>query len=85
MKGFAVLANILMPGVGSFIIGRVGSGIGQIVIWGFGLLMTIGTLGIGGIIGIPMMVGAWIWAIVTAAGGPEQNINVTVQSQPKDG
>lgn len=85
MKGFALLANILMPGVGSFIIGRVGSGIGQIVIWGLGLLMTVGTLGIGGVIGIPMMIGAWIWAIVTAAGGPEKTINVTVHNHPNDG
>ena len=84
MKGFAVIANILMPGVGSFIIGRVGAGLAQISIWGFGLLLTLGTLGIGGIIGIPMMVGAWIWAIVTASGGPQQNINVTVQNSSND-
>ena len=78
MKAFAVLTNILMPGVGSFFVGKVGAGLAQITIWGVGLLFTIGTLGIGGIVGIPMMIGAWIWAIVTASGGGQQNITVSV-------
>ncbi|EDQ04497.1 hypothetical protein DSM14862_02130 [Sulfitobacter indolifex] len=78
MKSFAILANICMPGVGSFIIGKPGQGIGQIFVWGFGLVLTLGTLGIGGIIGIPLMIGAWIWAIVTAAGGPAQPVQVNI-------
>jgi TM2 domain-containing membrane protein YozV len=78
MKGIAILANIFMPDVGSFIIGKVGQGIGQIFVWGFGLLLTLGTLGIGGVIGIPLMLGAWIWAIVTAAGGPAQPVQVNI-------
>ncbi|WP_108816331.1 hypothetical protein [Loktanella sp. Alg231-35] len=77
MKPLAIIANILIPGVGSFIIGKVGAGVAQIVIWGFGLMLTLGTLGIGGIIGLPLMLGAWIWAIVTAAGG-NQPVQVTV-------
>jgi len=81
MKGFAILLNILLPGVGSFVIGKAGQGIGQIIIWGLGLLMTISTLGIGGIIGLPMMIGAWIWAIVTASGGPQQQIHVHVDGR----
>ncbi|RED13899.1 hypothetical protein [Pontivivens insulae] len=78
MKGIALIANILAPGVGSMLIGRIGQGLGQITIWGLGLLITLGTLGIGIVIGAPMMIGAWIWAIVTAAGGPDQTINVHV-------
>ena len=76
MKPLAIIANILIPGVGSFMLGKVGQGIGQAAIWGFGLLLTVGTLGIGGIIGFPLMLGAWIWAIVTAAGG-NQPLQVT--------
>lgn len=74
MKGFAVLANILLPGVGSLLIGKIGAGLLQGTIWGLGLLLTIGTLGLGGVIGAPMMIAAWIWAIVTAASdhGPIQ-------------
>lgn len=85
MKAFAIIANILVPGTGSFLLGYVGQGLGQILIWGIGALLTLFTLGIGGIIGIPMMLGAWIWGIVTAAGGPQQNINVTVNSGPGQG
>lgn len=81
MKGIALITNILLPGVGSFFIGKAGAGIGQIMIWGFGLMLTLGTLGIGGIIGIPMMIGAWIWAIVTASGASEQTITVNVQGR----
>lgn len=82
MKGLAILANILIPGVGSFILGKVGQGLGQMIIWGIGLLLTLGTLGIGGIIGLPMMLGAWIWAIVTAAGGNQPvQVNIVTKDQ----
>ena len=77
MKAFAVLTNIFLPGVGSLFIGQVAQGIAQIVIYGLGAIFTFITLGIGGIIGIPMMLGAWIWGIVTAAGHRE-TVQVTV-------
>ena len=80
MRGFAILLNIFVPGIGSFVVGAAGQGVGQIVVWGVGLLLTVPTLGIGGIIGIPMMLGAWIWGIVTAAGAMPQTVNVTVNN-----
>ena len=85
MKFWAILLNIGIPGVGSFLIGKAGQGIAQILIWGLGFLLTVGTLGFGGIIGIPMMLGGWIWAIVTAAGGPDTSVNVQVIHQSSDG
>jgi TM2 domain-containing membrane protein YozV len=82
MKPLAIIANILIPGIGSFMLGKVGQGIGQAVIWGIGLLLTLGTLGIGGIIGLPMMLGAWIWGIVTAAGGNQPvQVNIVTKDQ----
>lgn len=84
MKFWAVVFNIGMPGIGSFMVGKPGQAVGQILIWGLGLLLTIGTFGIGGIFGIPMMIGAWIWAIVTASGGPERPVNVQVINQTND-
>lgn len=83
MKGIAIIANILAPGVGSFIIGKVGQGLGQIIIWGLSLLITVGTLGFGIVIGAPMMIGAWIWAIITAAGGPDQTVNLHVSASDR--
>lgn len=80
MKTLAILFNVFIPGVGSMIIGKWGQGIGQIVIYGFGAMFTLLTFGFGAIIGIPMMLGAWIWGIITAAGYSEP-IQVNIVNQ----
>lgn len=54
MRPLAIILSIFIPGVGSFVVGAIGQGIGKILIYGFGLLFTLGTLGIGEIIVIPM-------------------------------
>lgn len=83
MKGMAIILNVLVPGVGSFLIGKVGQGIAQVLLWGVGFLITVGTLGFGVVIGAPLMIGAWIWAIITAAGGPNQQITVQINDDRK--
>ena len=80
MKALAIVCNILVPGVGSFVAGYPGQGLGQILIWGLGFLLTVVTLGFGMVIGIPMMLGAWIWGIVTVAGGPAPAVTVNVNT-----
>ena len=70
MKTMGILVNIFVPGLGSCFVGKVGVGIVQGIIWGMGLLLMLSTIGVGGIIGLPMMLGAWVWAIVTAATDP---------------
>jgi len=60
----ALLLNILIiPGLGTLVGGRTGSGVTQLVLsivsW-----MLIFTL-IGAIIGIPLIIGMWIWGLVT--------------------
>lgn len=86
MKGLAIFLNIALPGVGSFVVGKAGQGIAQILLWGFGLLLTIGTLGIGGIVGIPLMIAVWIWGIITATGAGTQTFEVNdVNSDAKTG
>jgi TM2 domain-containing membrane protein YozV len=65
MKAGAIILNFFFPGVGSLIIGSVGQGIAQLVLYLLGIIFTF-TL-IGAILGIPMMLGAWIWGLVTAA------------------
>ena len=65
MKAAAVIVNFFIPGVGSLIIGKTTEGIIQLVLYFLGFLLTV-TL-IGAIIGLPMMLAAWIWGLVTAA------------------
>ncbi len=80
MKTLGIIANILIPGVGSFIVGAPGQGIAQVLIWGIGFLLTLLTLGFGGVIGIPLMVGAWIWGLITAIGTEPASITVNVNT-----
>ena len=66
--------------MGSFVVGKAGLGIGQIILWGLGFLLTL--TGILAIIGIPLMIGAWIWGIITAEGSGNnqpQQINMIQQ------
>ena len=62
-KGIAVLAlllNILiLPGLGTLIGGRISTGIWQIVLAIIGAFLSII------IIGIPILIAAWIWGLVS--------------------
>lgn len=66
--GLAILSlviNIILPGLGSILGYRTKEGIWQLVLLGLGAILTI-TI-ILSIIGIPMILAAWIWGIVTGA------------------
>lgn len=80
MRSLAIILNVFIPGVGSFVAGYPGQGIGQILIWGLGFLLTVVTLGFGMVIGIPMMLGAWIWGIVTVVSVPAAPVTVNVNT-----
>lgn len=56
----ALLLNILvLPGLGTIIAGRTSTGTTQLVLFLIGIPLTLI------LIGIPLMIGAWIWGIVT--------------------
>ncbi len=80
MKAAAIILNIMFTGVGSFVINKWGQGIGQLVLFWGGLLLSLTV--IGAIVGLPMMMGAWIWGIVTAASASPDPIQVTVMQAP---
>ena len=84
MNGLALVLNFFVPGVGSIVMGKAGQGITQILLFGFGLLLTL--TAILSIFGLPMMLGAWIWGLVTAIGGggatAPQTINIVQQAGP---
>lgn len=65
MKAAGIILNFFFPGVGSLVIGQTGIGIAQLVLYLLGLVFTF-TL-IGAILGVPMMLVAWIWGLVSAA------------------
>lgn len=76
MKAVAIILNFFIPGVGSLVIGKTGAGVIQLIVYFVGLFLTL-TL-IGAIIGAPMMIGAWIWGLVTAATHVDQPVEVHV-------
>ena len=56
----ALLLNILvLPGLGSLIAGRTREGVIQLVLYIIGIPLIFV------LIGIPIMIGAWIWGLVT--------------------
>ena len=66
MKIIAILINIFFPGVGTLIVGKIGTGITQIILTIIGGVMA--ATGVLAIVGIPLAIGAWIWALVSVAG-----------------
>lgn len=79
VKTAAIVLNFFLPGVGSLVMGKVGQGITQLLLYWLGVLFTF-TL-IGAFVGIPMMLAAWIWGMVTAATSDPQPVQVTVIHQ----
>ena len=65
MKAVAIIINIFFPGVGTLIIGKIGQGITQIILTIIAAIMA--ATGFLSIIGIPLAIGVWIWALVSAA------------------
>lgn len=63
----ALIVNLVLPGVGSLLGGKIGSGIGQIALSGIGLFLTVSSVVtfVGFMLGIPLMIVGWIWALVT--------------------
>jgi hypothetical protein len=74
LKIIALVINIFFPGVGTLLVGKIGTGIIQILLsmLAHALIWTA----IGALIGIPLAVIVWIWALVSVA---------TAQPRPQPG
>lgn len=79
MKTVGIILNFFLPGVGTIVIGKAGQGVTQLCLYGLGILCTA-TL-IGAIIGIPLLLAAWIWGMVTVVSSDPQPLQVTVIHQ----
>lgn len=76
MKTLAIILNIFFPGVGSLVIGKVGQGISQIILYILGIIFSITVVGV--IIGVPLCIGAWIWGLITVTSSPTAPVEVIV-------
>jgi TM2 domain-containing membrane protein YozV len=65
VKVIGIIVNIFFPGIGTLIVGKVGQGIAQILLFVFGVILNFTV--ILSIIGIPLCFGIWVWGIVSAA------------------
>lgn len=54
-----IINAFLLPGLGTIIAGQVRTGIWQIILFFIGVLLAIL------LIGIPLIIGAWVWSIIT--------------------
>ena len=55
------LNALVCPGVGSLVGGKTRSGIAQLALFLIGLPMAVIS------VGVPLMIAAWVWGIVTGA------------------
>lgn len=65
MNVLGIIVNIFLPGVGTLIVGKIPQGIIQII-W-FIVAVFLNITVIFAILGIPLGIGTYIWAIVSAA------------------
>ena len=66
MKVIAIIINIFFPGVGTLVVGKIGLGITQIILTIIAFVLV--STGVLSIIGIPLAIGVWIWALVSVTG-----------------
>lgn len=76
MKAVAIIVNIFFPGIGTLIVGKIGQGIAQLILFSIGVVFNF-TI-IGAIVGVPLCIGVWIWALVTVANSPVQPVQVVI-------
>ncbi|MEA5558191.1 hypothetical protein [Nodularia spumigena] len=65
MNVLGIIVNIFLPGVGTLIVGKIPQGIIQIILFIVAVFLNITV--IFAILGIPLGIGTYIWAIVSAA------------------
>jgi TM2 domain-containing membrane protein YozV len=65
MNVLGIIVNIFLPGVGTLIVGKIPQGIVQIILMVVAIILNLTV--IFAILGIPIAVGTWIWALVSAA------------------
>ena len=68
MKILAIILNFLFPGIGTLVVRKFTTGIIQVVLVVLGGILT--ATGVLAIIGIPLVLGALVWSIITVVRAP---------------
>jgi len=62
-----LVLNIILPGLGGLIYGQAkGAAVAQLVLFLVGLLLCLTLIGI--LLGLPLMLAAWVWSIISGVG-----------------
>jgi TM2 domain-containing membrane protein YozV len=59
----SLILNIIIPGAGTLVAGMTNIGILQLLLYGVGAFMVMSFYG--AIVGIPLVIIVWVWALVT--------------------
>jgi TM2 domain-containing membrane protein YozV len=73
MKALAIIVNVFLPGIGTLIVGKIGEGIAQFVLWLIGVILVVTVLL--SFIGVPLCIAMLVWSIVSAATSKPINQN----------
>lgn len=79
MKALAIIVNIFLPGFGTLIVKKFGQGIIQIVLTFVSAVLIL--TGFLAIVGLPLFVAVWIWAIISAATAKDEPVAIVVKQQ----
>ena len=73
MKALAIILNVFIPGVGTLVVGKIGEGITQLLLWLLGVILIVTVLL--SFIGVPLCIAMLVWSIVSAATSKPINQN----------
>jgi TM2 domain-containing membrane protein YozV len=73
MKALAIIMNVFIPGVGTLVVGKIGEGITQLLLWLLGVILVVTVLL--SFIGVPLCIAMLVWSIVSAATSKPINQN----------
>jgi TM2 domain-containing membrane protein YozV len=80
MKIVAFILNIFVPGLGTLLVGKIGSGLIQLALCGLALAL-MWTV-VFWIIGAPLYAIAWVWGLISVGTAPDR-VEVIVRDPPR--
>jgi TM2 domain-containing membrane protein YozV len=80
MRALGVIVNLFFPGIGTIIVGKIITGVIQFLLYA-GAVALVAT-GIGALVGVPLAIVVWIWAVVSAATAEDNPLVVVVRDNP---